>query len=310
MPRPFHKQEKRDVYDLITQQFIDALERCIIPWKKTWVRGLPKNLVSKLPYHGINLFLLSLVSNDKYYVTFNQARQLGGYIKKGAKSIPIVYWKMIELEERDEETGETEIRFVPVLRYYRVFGISQTGNLEKRLPKGVENPIIASCQHILVRNNPKIQSGRNPSYNPVLDLITVPDRSDFDTSEDYYATLYHELAHWTGHKSRLNREELSHATLFGSCDYSKEELVAELTASFLCSASTIRNARVIENEIAYVQSWIKVLKHDKRLLITAAGKARKAADFLLGTSEEESSPKGSLVVLEPVPPTEKKTIGR
>lgn len=310
MPNSVKTQEKVDVHELITQQFIDALEKETIPWRRTWTRGLPKNLVSKVPYHGINLFLLSLASNDKYYVTFNQARQLGGYIKKGAKSIPIVYWNLIEVEERNSETGEIEKKPLPVLRYYRVFGISQTGDLEKHIPKEIDNPIIASSQEIISRNNPKIEYGRNPSYNPILDVIRIPDRNEFDSSAEYYSTLFHELGHWTGHKTRLNREEVAQAIIFGSSDYSKEELTAELTASFLCSVSGIRNTSVIENEIAYIQSWIEVLKRDKKFIISAGSKAKKAADFLLSDLEEEPEAKSCLLVLEPPPSSEKKTIER
>jgi antirestriction protein ArdC len=167
-----------------------------------------------------------------------------------------------------------------------------------------------SSQEIISRNSPKIEYGRNPSYNPILDVIRIPGRNEFDSSAEYYSTLFHELGHWTGHKTRLNREEVAQAIIFGSSDYSKEELTAELTASFLCSVSGIRNTSVIENEIAYIQSWIEVLKRDKKFIISAGSKAKKAADFLLSDLEEEPLAKSSLLVLEPPPFVEKKTIGR
>ena len=301
MPTTTKERTKTDVYDLITQQFIDALENELIPWRRTWTRGLPKNLVSKKPYRGINLFLLSLVSTDKYYVTFKQAHQLGGCIKQGSKSIPIVYWRMREVEEDNEKTGEIERKSIPVLKYYRVFGISQTEGLEQHIPKESENPVITDCQDIVASNNPIIHSGSNPSYSPALDLIRIPNLNDFDTSEDYYSTLFHEMGHWTGNKIRLNREELIQTAVFGSSDYSKEELTAELTASFLCNATGIRNTKVIEDEIAYIQSWIGALKRDKKFIISASSKARKAADFILKNVEKFSSPPDVNFSLKPDP---------
>ena len=274
-------KKKADVYELITKEIISALESETIPWRRTWINGLPSNLVSMKPYQGINLLLLSMASTDSYFVTYRQAQQLGGNIKKGAKSIPIVYWNITEREVVNKDTGNTDVESIPFLKYYRVFGVSQTENLEQHIPAERDNPEIYTCEQVIAGNNPEVEFGGRPSYNPIRDTIRMPNIGEFHSSEDYYSTFFHELGHWTGHKDRLNREEVSVGSYFGPSDYSKEELVAELTASFLCSSLGIRNTKIIENETAYIQSWIKVLKNDKKFVVSASSKARKATEFIL-----------------------------
>ncbi|MBT3181199.1 MAG: DUF1738 domain-containing protein [Deltaproteobacteria bacterium] len=274
-------KKKVDVYKMITNQIISALEEETIPWRKTWTSGLPCNLVSMKPYQGINLLLLSLASSDRYFVTYRQASQMGGNIKKGAKSVPIVYWNITEREVVNESTGRIETEATPFMRYYRVFGISQTENLEEHIPAKRDNAEILTCEQIISGNNPAVEPGGRPSYSPARDTIQMPSIGEFHSSEDYYSTFFHELGHWTGHKSRLNREEVIRVAYFGSSDYSKEELVAELTASFLCSHLSIMNTKIIENETAYIQSWLKVLKSDKRFVVSASSKAKKATEYIL-----------------------------
>ena len=293
MPNISHastKTSRFDVYNMITEEFIAALEGNTIPWRKSWTTGLPKNLITKREYHGINILLLGLRGQDEYYLTFKQAQFLGGSIRRGAESIPIVYWKINEQIVRDEKTGEQVVKTYPILRYYRVFGISQTVGLDKHIPKGHPNPPIHSCQEVIDENAPRIEYGLKPCYRPSTDTIRIPNRSEFFTSEDYYSTLFHELAHWTGHASRLDRY-LSGLSPFRMEDYSREELVAEMTASFLCSSTGIRNTRIIEDEIAYIQSWIRVLKEDTKALIQAGMKAKQATAFLLKEDDAEEKKK-------------------
>ena len=274
-----------DVYQIITQQIINSLETNEIPWKRTWISKLPTNLVSKKPYSGINLLLLAISSTDSYFVTYNQAKKLGGSVKKGEKSHIVIFWKLLD-REVENASGIRETVSKPFLRYYRVFGFSQTEGLQ--LPEVHNNEQIVSCQELIDSNNPTVAPGE-PSYVPFKDCIHMPDLSAFKSSEDYYATFFHELGHWTGHKSRLNREEINGRTHFGTTDYSKEELTAELTASCLCSTLGIQNDAIIENEQAYIKGWLNALNSDSNFIISASSKARKATEFLMGEATSKST---------------------
>ena len=276
-----------NVYEIITERIIEQLEKNVVPWRKPWKSIPPLNLVSKKEYRGINSILLnSLLFENPYFLSFKQARELGGFVRRGERGFPVVFWQMIEKGEgNDKET-------FPLLRYYTVFNVAQTEGVE--IPKaGVrESNSIDECERIVsgMPNPPKIAFGGNQAfYVPSRDLITLPVRKRFDSAEEFYSTLLHEMVHSTGHASRLNRKGINESGVgFGSETYSQEELVAEIGSSFLNAKAGIIG-RTIENSASYIANWLSVLRSDKRMITLAAGAAQKASDYILGAHVSEAS---------------------
>jgi antirestriction protein ArdC len=276
-----------DVYELITEKVVSKLEAGTVPWHKPWnvETGMPKNLVTKKEYRGINVFLLACQGYaSPYWLTFNETKALGGSVKKGEKASYIVFWKWLE---RTDDAGKTEK--YPMLRYYTVFNLEQTENVNpKKIPEVLDyhnkiNPIDA-CDAIVgnMPNAPTVNHmGAKACYAPMSDTVTMPRKDSFDNAEEYYSTLFHELTHSTGHESRVNRDWTKHPVNFGSSGYSKEELVAEMGACFLCGVSGIDN-KTIDNSAAYIKGWLGILKGNKNLVVTAAAQAQRAADYILG----------------------------
>lgn len=289
---------KLDVYQIVTDRILALLEQGTIPWQKPWgsAQGgiAPTNFVSKRPYRGMNVFLLSCSGfGCPYWVSFKQAKELGGSIRKGEHGFPVIFWQRKERKDDDGnliyENGKPT--FYMVLRYYTVFNLEQTEGIKWEKPEPVSGDFgtIAACERI-VENMPQRPAIRHKGdgayYSPMLDLVNMPPRESFTSGEAYYSTLFHELVHATGHASRLNRKGVSNEVeanrSFGSGDYGREELVAEMGAAFLCGASGIIN-QSINNSAAYLKSWIKTIKEDNKIVVIAAAQAQKAADFILGT---------------------------
>ena len=277
---------QRKIYEMINDRIIELLEKGEIPWRKPWVSGEPVNFISQKAYRGINPFILiSSGFSCPFWVSFKQAKGKGGRIKKGEKGFPVVFWKWIEVEDRDVESGKKR---VPFLRYYTVFNLEQTEGIEIPMPETRDfQPIVKAEKLIHAMPNAPIIEHEEPRafYRPSDDLVNMPKANLFQSDEEYYSTLFHELTHSTGHQSRLNRDEITNITLFGSHDYSKEELVAEMGSAFLCGHCGIEPA-VIENQAAYIKSWLKKLQSNKKWLVYAAAKAQKATDFILGIDYE------------------------
>ncbi|MGH7953159.1 MAG: ArdC family protein [Limisphaerales bacterium] len=277
------------VYEQVTERMIALLEKGNVPWRKPWSvqTGLPRNLISKKPYRGINLFLLhSMQYESPFWLTYRQANELGGYVRKGEKACRVVFWKLREIE--DEQTGEADK--IPLLRFYYVFNIAQCDGL-KNVP-AVEPPMDAPAMPEAIvatmPQRPPIKHGMAlASYSPSADIVSMPNRERFEKQEGYYATLFHELIHSTGHAIRLNRSTLIESAGFGSNPYCREELIAEMGAAFLCGHAGIGET-VLENSAAYVQNWLEQLKNDKRLIVQAAAQAQRAADFILGVKYDET----------------------
>lgn len=278
---------KKSVAEIITEQIIERLEQGEIPWRKPWAPlagpNAPRNLITNKPYRGINIFILAGQQfSSPYWLTFRQATEKGGKIRKGEKGTTVVYWNWIEVEDKD--TGEE--KEIPLLRLYRVFNLEQTEGIEAPpSPAVIEKPFtpIQEAENIIssMPKRPQILHGGNYAcYYPVRDYVNMPPQKAFHREEGYYCTLFHEISHSTGHISRLGRMGVMEGTFFGSHEYSKEELVAEMAAAFLCAETGIEQA-TIDNSAAYIQSWLKQLKNDKSLVILAAGQAQKAVDFIL-----------------------------
>lgn len=279
------------VYEVINSRIIELLEQGSVPWRKTWHAEscMPKNLVSKKEYRGINIFLLGCQEySSPYWLTFKQAADKGGHVRKGEKSTPVVFWKWIDRKDVDgadteESNGNGK---VPLLRYYSVFNVEQVdGIIAPPSPESITNQFspIQIAQEIIAGMplRPEVKHGGNqPAYSPMLDYVRMPEPSSFLSPEEYYATAYHELVHSTGHSSRVGRKGILEPSYFGSHEYSKEELVAEMGAAFLCGVAGIGH-RTIENSAAYIRGWLKSLKNDKKMLVMAAAQAQKAADYIL-----------------------------
>lgn len=278
------------VYKRVTDSIVEALEKGVVPWRKPWnvSTAIPCNAVSKRPYHGINLLLLGLSKfQDHRWLTFRQARELGGTVNQGETSSIAVFWKQLEARPEDTQEGRPRAKSFPLLRFYHLFNAQQCEGV--RLPelevvdKSQVERIEAAEEFVLrIPSPPRLHEGHKfACYYPQLDMVQVPPLHSFVTPDAYYGVLFHELAHATGHKSRLNRQGVTEMPRFGSMNYSREELVAELTSSFCCASLGLDNS-LIENSASYIDGWLKCLKEDSRAIISASAKAQKAANYLRG----------------------------
>jgi len=275
------------VYEIITEKIIKQLESGVAPWRKPWTCQTPANLVTQKEYRGLNVFTLTSQGfPSRFWLTFNQATKLGGRIRKGEKSSPVIFWNVGEGAETTSQDGtkETSRRFL--LRYYSVFNFSQTEGID--IPASLlqetrtDNPI-ETCEEIVANmpNPPAFEQSDKAWYSSSSDVVGMPARGLFYSSEEYYATKFHELAHSTGHEKRLHRENFDNPVSFGSESYSKEELIAEMSAAMLCGIAGIEQ-KTLENSATYLKTWIARLKSDSRLIVSAALQAQKAADFIRG----------------------------
>jgi antirestriction protein ArdC len=276
-----------NAYEVITNRIIEKMEQGLIPWRRPWTNQTPRNFVSKRAYHGVNLLLLTLSEYESpYWLTFRQAKELGGCVRKGERGTPVIFWKLLEVLSETPDGEEHKVKTIPYLRYSTVFNLSQTEGITAPAdaPKALE-PLTA-CEEIIAgfKDKPETLHTLIPSafYQPATDTVHMPGKSCFISPEEYYSTLFHEYIHATGHEKRLNRYAREHTGFdFGSREYSREELVAELGSAFLCAQAHIDNS-VIENSAAYLQSWLRVLRNDTKLLIFASARAGKAVDYILG----------------------------
>jgi antirestriction protein ArdC len=281
------------VYDQITNRIIEQLQAGVAPWHKPWGSyagqpTLPRNLISQKPYRGINA-LLTLVSPyaSPFWLTYQQAIKIGGHVNAGEKSTPIVFWKFGKNEVQEPDGSVTDKTWA-MCRLYRVFNYEQCTipGLDLTPSAAPTDKIfnrIAECEQVVAGfAGPAVKhAGDRAFYMPSLDAVTMPARESFDGPEEYYNTLFHELTHSTGHGSRLNREGINQMHFFGDPVYSREELVAEMGAAFLSGHCGIES-KTLGNSAAYLQSWIRVLRSDSKLVLVAAGQAQKAADLILG----------------------------
>jgi len=271
------------VYEIITDRILGLLDNGVVPWKRPWRSQVPKNLISKKPYRGVNVLLLgSSPYPSPYWLTFNQAKALKGSVKKGEKGCPIIYWNVTEEEGED---GERSKGFI--LRYYKVFNVMQCEGIaipKVETPKEVEP--IAACEEIISSypSPPRIEYGGSQAfYSPSEDRIIVPHREQFTSVEEFYSTLFHELGHSSGAEHRLARKGVLDHAGFASHAYSFEELVAEITSAFLAAEAGI-SASVIDNSASYIAHWSQVLRSEPKWMVLASSQASKAADMILGRS--------------------------
>ncbi len=279
------KYNKADIFASITQKIKDKLEQGTIPWQRSWTVGIPRNLVSKKAYNGINFLSLCLQEYPSpYYLTYLQCQQKAGTISKGAKGLLVVYWQIKEYATAGKETDELDVKRFPLIRYSYVFNLSDTSLYKDSIDE--QNKVVA-FEEILnnMKEPPVIRYNiARCYYNANDDYISLPQINDFNCPQEYYSSLAHELIHWTGSASRLNRLQ---STSFGSDEYSLEELIAEIGSAYLCAMAGIA-PKVIDNQAAYINGWLRQLKNQENLFIEAATNAQKAVNYLIQVLQEPS----------------------
>ena len=289
-----------DIYKEVTDRIIAELEKGIIPWNKPWTGGCDGAIshANGKPYSLLNQFVLDKPGE---YLTFKQCAKEGGKIKKGAKSKFVVFWKMIEVEKKDktgivvtDADGKPKTDIIPVLKYFNVFHVDDCEGIKAKfdrpMPTAGATPIEAAeatLADYVKRSGIRLVNRKQDRayYSPASDTITLPLMEQFMETAEYYSTAFHEVVHSTGHSTRLNR--FTDAGGFGSEPYSKEELVAEIGAASILNYLRIETASSFKNSAAYIQNWLKHLRDDKRLIVSAASRAEKAVKLVLNTDAKE-----------------------
>jgi antirestriction protein ArdC len=281
----------KDIYEIITDRILDQLEKGTIPWHKPWTGGLDRayNYVSNKAYSVLNQMLLK---HADAYLSFKQIQDLGGKIKKGAKSEIVTFWKIIPIKEKDKDGNEVTRR-IPILRYYNVFWIGDTEGIERKEVERVAHDPVEEAENIInlymnSENHPRLEREKTSNrayYRPSTDTVVVPEIGQFHNVEEYYSVLFHELTHSTGAESRLNRIKAGQVH-FGSESYSKEELVAEIGAATLTNIAGLETEKSFNNSADYIKGWSSALKENKRMIVEASSKAGKAVNYILGKKEE------------------------
>ena len=273
----------------------DIMERInsgeLLPWQKAWnlPGGFPRNAVSCKEYRGFNLLWLTCQGySNPFWLTWNQIKNLGGHLKEGSRHTKVIFFKINRKDDVSDE-GEIVERAWPLMRFYRVWNLEQTEGV--KLPKKAQAILssasgpkfnhtpIEECERIWedFEHRPKLEFGKNPCYIPSKDTIGMPEIGQFSLVHEYYSSLFHEMGHATGHWTRLDRKELS---------YAKEELVAEITACFLCGRAGIEK-HILDNSAAYIDTWRKRISEDPKLVFQAATLAQKAYDHIIGQTAAE-----------------------
>ena len=295
-----------NVYQMVTDRIIAQMEKGIIPWQKPWnilggfsAENVAISYVSRRPYSLLNQWLLG---EPGEYLTFKQMAERGGRLKPGEKSKIVVYYQMLHYEDKEhlDENGNPKKVSIPYLKYYNVWHIDQMEGIESKLVNG-EEPVKPGTEltpdeqaeaiiagYLAQPSHPKLEITRSDSafYRPSTDTVVVPLLEQYKCMAEYYSTTFHELVHSTGHKDRCNRKGITDLAFFGSHEYSKEELVAETGAAMLVYKAGIDSTAAFKNSVAYLQSWMKELKNDPKMIVWAAGKAEKAVKWILGIKDE------------------------
>lgn len=310
-----------DVYQAVTDKIIAALEAGVVPWRKPWKNvgeGTQRNVTSKRPYRGVNQLLLGMSQFDSpWWITFKAAAELGARVKPeqakkngGIGPELVVYWNRIKCRACTDGDGNVKVakcercgnrRSFFILRFFTVWNVEQIDGLPDGLvPPPIELPDdydpVDACDELLTPYaapvGPSVaHRGDRAFYRPATDAVTMPHSGQFETSADYYSTLFHELVHSTGHESRHARPELCELkSTFGSEPYAKEELVAEVGASMLCALAGVSTPELDENAAAYIGSWLSKFQGDKKLIVSASAQAQRAVDLITGAVFEDAEP--------------------
>lgn len=280
-----------NVYQIVTDRIMEALEQGTVPWQKPWtgVRSGAYSRSTGKPYSLLNQILLGKPGE---YLTYKQVQDAGGQVRKGEKASFVVFWKMFPKIEKNKDGKEVKV-VIPLLKYFNVFHIDQCEGVQPKYKAEDLRPTdpIEEAENILTNYSersgcPIINAKQDRAYySPLLDEIHLPLREQFPEIKEYYSTAFHEATHSTGHKTRLNR--LTATAHFGNEEYSKEELVAEIGSAILMNEMGLEMPSTFKNSAAYIQSWLKALKNDSRMVVSAAGKAEKAVRMILNIQDEK-----------------------
>lgn len=283
------------VYQMVTDKIVEMMSKGIIPWHKPWsLAGSEEevaiNYVTRKPYSLVNQWLLM---EPGEYLTFKQVTALGGKVKKGAKSSFVVFFTQVAYKKINEQTKEEEEKSYPLLRYYNVFHIKDTEGINSKINR-IEGEIkdVPMCDeadsaieaYIKSQETLKFQNNK-PSdrayYSPSEDKVVVPMAGQYTDIAEYYSTTFHELVHSTMTAERCDRKQ-GGVSFFGSTNYSREELVAEIGSAMICSNFSFDTKKAFRNSVAYIQDWAKHLKNDPKAIVVASSKAEKAVRYILG----------------------------
>jgi antirestriction protein ArdC len=316
------REGQQAIYQMVTDKITTALEAGTVPWQQGWVSvgGMPRSMSTGKLYTGVNPFMLNLEAAEKGYTspwwgTFDKIAELAGMrkvttgkrvrwvspdgtprgVRTGEHSTIAVFWKVSKRTEQNDKGEDEEKKFFTLI-YHRVFNAEQADALPERYHPAkeerdafqvLEAAQAVADQYLAGASAPELaHAGFRAYYKMGLDKITMPDQDRFLSPEDYYDTLFHEIAHSTGHETRLNRRGIAEFDHFGSDRYSKEELVAEMAAAMLNAVTGIATTKTEVNNAAYIGSWLKSLRGDVKLVLTAASAAQSAANLILGTIQE------------------------
>ena len=296
------RQKNRDLHREVTQRFIDALQKGCVPWIKPWkasgnsATGFPVNAANERRYRGINVTILWSAAIERGFtrdrwLTYRQAQNAGGYVKRGEKGTPVVLYRTIEAKPTaTAQPDDEEPKTFKIARSFVLFNVEQCAGLSRRImgdaisdtPPSEGFPAV---DQLVDRSGAKVRHGGDvATYVPVADVVKMPDAQLFTAPEHYYATLLHELVHWSGHKSRLNRPGIVETHAFNSVSYAFEELIAEIGSAFLCAEYGVRGDLRHEG---YVQSWIKIMEDKPNAIFQASSAAQSAFDYLLALDLEQ-----------------------
>jgi antirestriction protein ArdC len=299
-PSKGESRARDSLYQEITDKIIAELAQGQVPWVQPWGEaksglGLPTNAATGRGYSGINVLILWLAVMEKgfpsqQWLTFRQALDLGGNVRKGEHGITVCYADRFTPKneaERAQQAGE-EPKAIPFLKRFTVFNVAQCEGLPPQLiaapPRASDDDVVPRAETLIAATRADFRiGGERAFYIPAADYIQVPPQAAFFAPINYYRTCFHELGHWSGHPSRLARNQ---SGVFGSPDYAREELVAEMASAFVCASlaivPTVRHAD-------YLGSWLDLLRADSRAIFRAASAASKAADFLLAFTPQAAA---------------------
>ena len=291
------KSERQSLYAQVTARVIGELEEGRLPWVCPWDRakcacGMPANAASGRRYSGINVLILWAAVIDEGFsshrwLTYRQAQAAGGNVRKGEHGTTVSYADRFtpQREAKAARDEDREVRQVAFLKRFTVFNVDQCDGLPEPLASEIEQlpelDVMPRAEALIVASGADFRVGGSMAfYDPVRDYVQVPPRQAFGEQINWYRTALHELGHWTGHGSRLDRDQ---SGVFRSADYAREELVAEMASAFTCASLSI-NPTVRHGD--YIGAWLHVLREDERAIFRAASAASKAADYLLAFDAE------------------------
>lgn len=275
---------KVTVADVIADRFIQSLQNGVAPWQKPWVCVSPQNGVSRKPYSGVNAFTLAFFGSDDYYLTFNQVKALGGQIEAGTKGLPVTFFAKVEDKKKGKRADGTNHEFL-LARYYTVFPVNKCGLPDfKRANKVITFTPVEQAEKLASLNTcPVTHGGNSAHYSPTSHTIGMPTKESFKTVEQYYSTLFHEIGHSLKEKGTHSKDG------FGSPEYAKEELVAELFASICLNECGLLATTTFNNSASYLDNWLKVLSSDKTMIQKASSEAFKRWNKLNGATKQEEA---------------------